>query len=84
MKAMTVQFASKSMQKVIDKKQQSSLVAIKPVLDACLLFPRSPVLLAELTSLMTKFSSFSEALTSLSNMHQIKKKENKSLYLRKS
>ena len=60
----TAKSASKNMPKVIDKKQQSSLVAIKPVSDACLLFYKRPVPLAELNSLTTKSSSFSpEALT---------------------
>ena len=64
--------ASKSLEKMIAKKQQSSLVAIKPVLDVCLLFLRSPVLLAELTSLTTKSSSFSpEATSCLRNMTPI-------------
>jgi len=68
----TAMSASKSLEKMIAKKRQLSPVAIKPVSDACLLFFRSLVLLAELTSLTTKSSNFfPEARTCHRNMPPI-------------
>jgi hypothetical protein len=56
---LNAQFASKFTEKAIAKNQRSSLAAIKPVTAACPLFSRNPVLLAALTLLTTKSSSFS-------------------------
>ena len=53
-KASNAQFASKFTEKEIAKNQPSSPAAIKPVTAACPLFPKNPVLLAELTLLTTK------------------------------